>query len=198
MSNEQMPDFNLSEPFLLHNDKDSQLCNILTAFNEEYPSIIDELSANISKGYLYEVKLQLHKIKIFADDIGAIRLSHLSKQFELQLENRHIETETWDQWKIVLSDTIQAITEFLSTHCFDSPHKDGVLQADIILLLQELDAQLLENTYIDTALLNKIHAVIDRNKLQEYQRLLDSLMHYDYPKARSILANVLRNPHNLT
>jgi signal transduction histidine kinase/HPt (histidine-containing phosphotransfer) domain-containing protein len=192
LTNDQLPNFNLCKPSLLHNDKDSQLCTILTAFKEDYASIIDELSANLSKGYLYEVKRQLHKITIISGDIGAIRLSHLSKEFEQQLENGHIENGTLDQWQTVFSDTIQTITEFLSKHCFDSPHQEAVLQDDFILLLQDLDAQLVENTYIDIVLLNKIQAAIGKNESPEYKKLSDYLVRYDYPKARHILANILK------
>ena len=84
---------------------------------------------------------------------------------------------------------MQTITEFLS----DSPHPEGVLEDDFIPLLQELDAQLVENTYIDIVLLNKIYAAIGRNKSPEYQKLADYLIRYDYPKARHILANILKN-----
>ncbi|WP_262966812.1 ATP-binding protein [Methylobacter psychrophilus] len=190
----QLTDFDLHKPLLLLNDESSQLCYMLTVFKEDYLSIIDELSANIHRNELDEVKVQLQKIKIVAADIGAIKLSDLSKEFETQLENRCIEKETWDSWKTLFTGTMQSINKFSCIHHVDSQHKSVVLQDDITLLLQELDTQLIENTYIDIALLNKIHAAIDRNQLQEYQKLSDFLMHYDYPNARCILANILKNP----
>lgn len=195
--NNQLTDFHPHKLLSLLNDESSQLYCMLTLFKESYLSIINELSVNLNKNELDEVKIQLQKIKIIAADIGAVRLYDLSKEFNNQLENRCIENETWDSWKTVFTDTIQSINKFSNINFVDNQHKSVFLKEDVILLLQELDAQLIANTYIDLALINRIHATIEKNQSQEYQKLLDFLMHYDYPNARCILANILKNPHDL-
>ncbi|UOA07222.1 hybrid sensor histidine kinase/response regulator [Methylobacter sp. S3L5C] len=62
---------------------------------------------------------------------------------------------------------------------------------DISKLLQELDTLLIENAYINSELLEKIDSALGKNQNRLHQKLLNSLMYFDYPEARHILTNII-------
>ncbi|MFU8787889.1 MAG: ATP-binding protein [Methylobacter sp.] len=69
----------------------------------------------------------------------------------------------------------------------DDVHETG------IQFLKELDALLVENVYINSDLLDKIQRTLGKNENRQYRDLLNYLMHYDYPEARRVLADIINS-----
>ena len=213
----QIPGFDLREILSVLDEDYAQLSYVLGMFKEDYSTFSDELSASLNKGELYDAEMHLHKMKGVAGNIGAIRLYDISEELDQQLKQamfkegfvansetlassrksafkrKRFEHETWDRWQSIFAETMKAITDFLDKRSSDSQQISVMLPQNASQLLLELDALLLENAYISSDLLEKIEPALGGNQAQLYQTLLNSLMHFDYPEARRILAKIIRS-----
>lgn len=198
----QLPGFDLREIIVLLGGDYSQLCHILAMFQEDFSPIINELSGNLSKGELYDAEVLLHKTKGVVGNIGAIRLYDISEELDQQLKLAmfnddffvgSFEHPAWDKWQVIFADTMQTITDFLESRSADPHSQVDTLSVDVMPLLQELKALLIDNNYIDSDLLDNIRAVLGTSQARLYQEMLNRLMYYDYPEALRILLNIINS-----
>jgi HPt (histidine-containing phosphotransfer) domain-containing protein len=108
-----LPGFDLSEIMPLLDGDYSQLQNIFVMFQEDFSDVADHISEKLNAGEIVAAEHQLHQMKGVAGNIGAIKLYDVSQALDIQLKQGFYDHKLWDEWKVVFSETLQIISNFI-------------------------------------------------------------------------------------
>jgi signal transduction histidine kinase/DNA-binding response OmpR family regulator/HPt (histidine-containing phosphotransfer) domain-containing protein len=108
-----LPGFDLSEIMPLLDGDYSQLQNIFVMFQEDFSDVADHISEKLNAGEIVAAEHQLHQMKGVAGNIGAIKLYDVSQALDIQLKQGFYDNKLWDEWKVVFSETLQIISNFI-------------------------------------------------------------------------------------